>query len=410
MNIAKLPGLPGIKDFKGHSFHTSRWDYNYTGGSPEGAPLSRLSDKRVAVIGTGASAVQVIPEVARTARDLYVFQRTPSSIDVRDNGPIDPEWFKNIATPGWQTRWLENFTTNTDGILNPEGDQEFEDLVQDGWTDLGRRMRAALAGIPKEELTPERMMAAYEAADVAKMNAIRERAEQVVQDPQTAESLKAWYRQMCKRPCFHDEYLQAFNNPNTHLIDTDGKGAESITEKGVVANGVEYEVDLIIFASGFDVTTGFSTAKVGFELVGRGGLHLGDYWAEGMRTLHGLHAHNFPNAFIVQMAQGAFSGANVPHGFVDTSRTIAAIVAHARETESRQVEVTAEAEEAWVSEFRAPAAAGRRPMDCTPGYYNNEGQPGTTPGGAGYPKGASAFFKLIDEWRNDGKFEGLNFQ
>jgi cation diffusion facilitator CzcD-associated flavoprotein CzcO len=205
LHVPKLPGLEGIEDFQGHSFHTSRWDYGYTGGDPSGAPMEHLADKRVAIIGTGATAVQCIPHLAKAAKELFVFQRTPSSVDVRDNRPTDPEWFAEIATPGWQQRWLENFTANQIGAPVEE------DLVQDGWTDLARRIRDKVMQLPADQLTPEGMMAAYEESDFEKMEEIRSRVDSIVEDPDTAQRLKAWYRQLCKRPCFHDEYLLAYN-------------------------------------------------------------------------------------------------------------------------------------------------------------------------------------------------------
>src|SRR5690606_660609 len=281
LHVPKLPGIPGITDFTGHSFHTSRWDYEYTGGSPEGDPMTKLADKRVAIIGTGATAVQCIPHLSRDAGELYVVQRTPSSVDVRNNQPADPEWFKQIATPGWQQRWLENFTANQTMMLVDE------DLVQDGWTDIARRIRDRIMGL-EGEITPDRVMREFERSDFEKMEEIRARVDAVVEDPETAQKLKAWYRQLCKRPCFHDEYLQSYNRPNTHLVDTDGKGVERITERGVVVAGVEYEVDCIIYASGFEVGTDY-TARTGFDAVGRGGLKLSEAWAEGMRTFHGMH-------------------------------------------------------------------------------------------------------------------------
>ena len=321
--------MPGIESFKGHSFHTSRWDYDYTGGDPlsvtmGGAPLSKLADKRVAIIGTGATAVQCVPHLARGAGTLYVFQRTPSSVDVRGNVPLDPDWFASIATPGWQKRWLENFTANQGG-----GWAE-EDLVQDGWTELSRRIRSRLMQLPEDARTPQNMWAAFEDSDFEKMEEIRARCDAIVGDPETAEKLKAWYRQLCKRPCFHDEYLQAFNEPGAHLIDTDGQGVERITEKGVVAGGREYEVDCIIYASGFEVGTEYRR-RAGFDLVGRGGLKLSEAWAEGMRSKHGIHVHGFPNAFFVQPTQGANLISNVPHNLTEAGQTIAAIVRHAQD-------------------------------------------------------------------------------
>ncbi|MCA6237441.1 MAG: NAD(P)/FAD-dependent oxidoreductase, partial [Phenylobacterium sp.] len=342
LHVPKLPGIPGIESFRGHSFHTSRWDYDYTGGDPLGAPLSKLGDKRVAIIGTGATAVQCVPHLARACKELLVFQRTPSSVDVRANAPIDPEWFASIATPGWQQRWLENFTDNQAG-----GGAE-EDLVQDGWTDLSRRIREKIMTIPPGQMSPESMLAAFEDSDFEKMEEIRARVDSIVGDRQTAQNLKAWYRQLCKRPCFHDAYLQAFNEPSTRLIDTDGKGVERITETGVVVAGVEYPVDCIIYASGFEVGTDY-TRRTGFDLTGVGGLKLSEAWSDGMRSLHGLHVRGFPNAFFVQPTQGANLISNVPHNLTDSGRTIATIVAEAKRRGATRVEVTQEAQDAWVA-------------------------------------------------------------
>ena len=404
LHVPKLPGIPGIESFKGHSFHTSRWDYDYTGGDPSGAPLAKLADKRVAIIGTGATAVQAVPHLARACKTLYVVQRTPSSVDVRANAPIDPDWFATIATEGWQQRWLENFTANQAG-----GSAE-EDLVQDGWTDLSRRIREKIAELPREGLTPQKMLAAYEDSDFEKMEEIRARAEAIVRDRKTAEQLKAWYRQLCKRPCFHDEYLQAFNEPSAHLVDTDGKGVERITPKGFVVAGVEYEVDCIIYASGFEVGTAYKR-RAGFEVTGRDGLTLSEAWADGMRSKHGIHVHGFPNAFFVQPTQGANLISNVPHNLTESGKTIAAVIKHALDGGYREVEVTQDAQDAWVELLLTGMGRMLGSPDCTPGYYNNEGQP-LGPAArlaVGYPAGASAFFAYIDAWRNSGAFEGLQF-
>jgi cation diffusion facilitator CzcD-associated flavoprotein CzcO len=404
LHVPKLPGIPGIEDFKGHSFHTSRWDYDYTGGDPKGAPLSKLADKRVAIIGTGATSVQAVPHLARAAKDLYVVQRTPSSVDVRANAPIDPDWFADIATPGWQQRWLENFTANQAG-----GNAEV-DLVMDGWTDLSRRIRAKIMQLPPEDRQPMKMLAAYEDSDFEKMEEIRARAVAVVKDRETAEKLKAWYRQLCKRPCFHDAYLQAFNEPAAHLVDTDGQGVERITEKGFVVGGVEYEVDCIIYASGFEVGTEYKR-RAGFDVAGRDGLKLSEAWGEGMKSKHGIHVRDFPNAFFVQPTQGANLISNVPHNLTDSGRTIAAIVRHAVDGGFKEVEVTQDAQDAWVALLLTGMGRMMGAPDCTPGYYNNEGQ---DPGPAarlnvGYPAGATAYFKYIDAWRTSGEFEGLAF-
>jgi len=405
LHVPKLPGIPGIETFNGHSFHTSRWDYAYTGGDPSGAPMRNLADKRVAIIGTGATAVQCVPHLARACEALYVFQRTPSSVDVRANEPIDPAWFASIATAGWQQRWLANFTENQ------AGGTAAEDLVKDGWTDLSRRIRGRIMSLPPEQRTIENMLAAYEDSDHEKMEEIRARVDALVADPQTAAQLKAWYRQLCKRPCFHDDYLQAFNAPGVRLIDTDGKGVERITETGVVVAGVTYPVDCIIYASGFEVGTEYKR-RAGFDLTGRDGLKLSEYWTEGMRTQHGIHVHGFPNAFLVQPTQGANLISNVPHNLTEAGLTIAAVVRHALDAGAREIEVTKEAEDAWISLLLTGMGRMIGSPDCTPGYYNNEGQdPGPRARlNVGYPAGATAYFKYIDEWRRSGAFEGLAFR
>ena len=405
LHVPKLPGIPGIEDFRGHSFHTSRWDYGYTGGDPYGAPMTGLADKRVALIGTGATAVQCVPHLSRDAQELYVFQRTPSSVDVRANGPIDPQWFASVAKPGWQQRWLENFTAIQTGAGADE------DLVQDGWTDLARRIRTRIMALPPEDFTPDKMRAAFEDSDYEKMEEIRARVDAVVRDRSTAEGLKAWYRQLCKRPCFHDEYLDAFNSPGTHLVHTDGKGVERITQSAVVANGRAYEVDCIVYASGFEVGTDY-TRRAGYDLVGRGGRRLSEHWADGMRTMHGIHVHGFPNAFFVQPTQGANLISNVPHNLTESGRTIAQVVRHALEQGVREVEVTAEAEQAWVDLLLTHPGMLISSPDCTPGYYNNEGQDAGQKArlAVGYPAGAAAFFAHLGQWRDSGAYEGLAFR
>jgi cation diffusion facilitator CzcD-associated flavoprotein CzcO len=281
----------------------------------------------------------------------------------------------------------------------------------DGWTDLARRIRSRIMELPQDEMTMENMMAAFEDSDFEKMEEIRARVDAIVQDPTTAHNLKAWYRQLCKRPCFHDEYLQAYNRPNTHLVDTDGKGVERVTETGVVVAGVEYQVDCIIYASGFEVGTEY-TRRAGFDLTGRDGLTLSEYWGEGMRTLHGIHVHGFPNAFIVQPTQGANLISNVPHNLTEAGRTIAAILRHAIDHGYREVEVTKEAEDGWIDLLLSGPGSLIGSPDCTPGYYNNEGHDA---GPArqlfvGYPLGAMAYFRYIDEWRGSGEFAGLEFR
>ncbi len=311
LNRPKLPGVPGLDSFGGHTFHTSRWDYEYTGGSYEGAPMSQLADKRVGIIGTGATAVQCVPPLGRDAKELYVFQRTPSAVDARNNHPIDPDWYATLG-PGWQREWLLNFAT-----LQAGGWAE-EDLVHDGWTDISQRIRDRMVERQDGDktMTFEAFIAAYEDSDDEKMEEIRRRAEAIVERPDTAANLKAWYRQFCKRPCFHDEYLQTFNRPSVHLVDTDGKGVERIDENGVWAGGLHYDLDCVIFASGFEFNTDY-TQRSGFEIIGRGGRTLTEKWADGMESYQGMHVHGFPNMFVIGFLQGGSLGANVTSNYTE---------------------------------------------------------------------------------------------
>lgn len=404
----KLPGIPGIETFAGHCFHTSRWDYGYTGGDPAGSPMDGLADKRVGIIGTGATAVQCIPHLARDAGELFVFQRTPSSIDVRNNHPIDPDWFAALE-PGWQQEWYTNFATlQTGGFAD-------EDLVRDGWTDIAQRIRDRVIeemGRPGAEITPELIARAFADSDDEKMEEIRARVDAVVDDPATAAALKPWYRQLCKRPCFHDEYLQAYNIPTCHLVDTDGKGVERIDETGVWVGGTHYELDCLVFASGFEVGTDHAR-RSGFETVGRDGETLSEHWADGMRTLHGMNVAGFPNLFVLGMAQAGNLISNITHNLVEAGTTLAAVVSHALEVGAEQVEVTAEAEQAWIGRLDQTGMSILGNPECTPGYYNNEGRPigpKERLSMAGFPGGPVAFFRYIDGWRSSGRFEGLEFR
>ncbi|GAA2559602.1 NAD(P)/FAD-dependent oxidoreductase [Winogradskya consettensis] len=387
----KLPGIPGIENFRGHTFHTSRWDYDYTGGDQYGG-LTKLADKRVAVVGTGATGIQVIPHLARDSQRLYVFQRTPSSVDVRANRPTDPEWAKSLQ-PGWQQARMENFLSVVTG-----GDAE-EDLVGDGWTGTALLQRKMLPGtVPAGEDTSE-----Y--ADFVKMSEIRARVDEVIDDPATAELLKPWYRYMCKRPTFSDLYLQAFNRGNVTLVDTaDHGGIERMTQTSIVVGDREYEVDCVVFATGFAV--GMSGILSGsLPVHGRGGTQLLHSWAQGPRTLHGFYSNGFPNLFHLGSLQNAAS-VNFVHVLQEQATHIGAVVAAARESGAARIEPSAEAESAWVATIRANAPDNYEFLsECTPGYYNNEGKPRTV--NNAYGPGPVAFHALLREWRAGGGLDDV---
>ena len=395
LNRPKLPEIPGLDDFEGHNFHTSRWDYSYTGGSAT-EPLVGLSDKRVGIIGTGATSIQCVPPLARSAKELYVFQRTPSSVDARDNSPTDPAWVASLE-PGWQQRRMENFTAQFTAALPPH------DEVQDGWTVLARAVRAKLADNP-QGLDPGTLL---EQADFEKMAEIRERISSIVEDVETAEALKPWFSLYCKRPCFSDQYLQAFNQPNVKLVETSGTGIDRITATGVVVSDVEYPLDCLIFATGFETSTSYAK-RSGMEIHGVGGQSLTEKWANGVSTLHGMHTRGFPNLFVISQAQAGMSP-NFPHMLSEQSLHLAHIVADCAAKGVETIEPSEAAEGDWVETIVRMAEGRRKFIEaCTPGYYNNEGRASEAAArGSPFGAGPIEFVKLLRVWREQGDLAGM---
>ncbi len=358
LHKAKLPGIPGIETFKGKAFHTSRWDYSYTGGGPT-EPMDKLIGKRVGIIGTGATAVQVVPQVAKVADELFVFQRTPGAVGVRNQQPTDPDWFNSLE-PGWQRERIINFTQAV------TGSQPDVDLVQDGWTELMWFDTQKEAASPEEAEELERI-------DFEAMEGIRRRVDEVVEDPETAQKLKPYWGKHCKRVCFHDNYLPSFNLPNVHLVDTDGRGVDAITEHGPVVDGVEYPVDLLIYASGFEVTTDLYH-RLGFDPKGRDGVALSERWATGAHTLHGVLASGFPNMLLISLVQGGF-GTNFSHLLSESAKHVAAIVEACVEDGIVTIEAEEPAEDEWLSVLHKVGFGGARYFQaCTPSFYNSEQQ------------------------------------
>ena len=398
LNKPKLPGIPGIEHFTGHTFHTSRWDYDYTGGDTTGG-LHKLHDKRVGIIGTGATAIQCIPHLGEHARRLYVFQRTPSSVDERNNTPTNPEWAKTLK-PGWQAYRNRNFTALLDGV------QLEDDQVRDKWTSPLKKLSDLLASQNDSALSGREKALLAEIADFQKMNEIRDRVSTTVSDPATAEALKPWYGQWCKRPTFNDDYLPTFNRPNVTLVDTHGKGVDRVTGRGVVMDGVEYAVDCLIFATGFEVGTAY-TRRAGFGMYGRGGVSLSDAWTDGMRTFHGFLSCGFPNCFHMGLTQTGLT-ANFTYMLDNQAQHVAELITLVNRRNAQSIEPTPEAEAEWVQLVTGPNMMTKYQNVCTPGYYNGEG----TNEGQGflqsvYPTGALAFYDMLARWREQGDFAGL---
>lgn len=396
LNRPKLPDIPGLETFAGHAFHTSRWDYAYTGGSAT-APMTGLAGKRVGVIGTGATAIQCVPPLARDAGRVTVFQRTPSAVDPRDNGRTDPDWWASLP-PGWQRARMENFSAQFTQALPPH------DLVQDGWTVLARAMRIKVA-----EAGPGADYAAlHDLADFEKMQATRDRVDAIVHDATTAETLKPWYSVYCKRPCFSDDYLQAFNCANVTLVQTGRGGVERITPAGAVVDGQETPLDCMIFATGFDTASSYAQRSGGMTISGVQGLSLSGKWEDGVATLHGMHTRGFPNCFVISQTQAGMSP-NFPHMISEQALHVAHIVERCLGRGIGAVEPTAAAEADWVGTIVQGMIARRTIFEeCTPGYYNNEGRPSVAGAQSGtFAPGPIAFAQLLRQWREQGDLAGL---
>lgn len=399
----KLPGIPGIDSFIGHTFHTSRWDYDYTGGDHLGN-LHKLQDKNVGVIGTGATGVQAIPLLAEWAKKLYVFQRTPAAVDVRANRATDPEWAGSL-TPGWQEHRDDNFNKVSIGV------PQDVDLVSDGFSALGMfadttgSWAAPLVGRP---LTPEEGEFVAQTLDDKKMNAIRARIDEVVKDPAAAEALKPWHRRFCKRPLFSDEYLPAFNRPNVTLVDTAGKGVERITEAGAVVAGKEYPLDCLIMATGFEVGTEF-TRRAGYDVVGRNGVELKDYWKNGMKTYHGMFIRDFPNCLLVNFGQNAVT---FSFSFMlgQQAKHVAHVLSEVRKRGAKVVEPSAQAVDDYIAEVQ-PLSYSQQQfwLECTPSYFNGEGSSENPHGFFAnvHPAGPVAFYQALADWREQGELAGM---
>jgi cation diffusion facilitator CzcD-associated flavoprotein CzcO len=405
LNIPKLPGVPGLEQFKGRMFHTARWDYSYTGGSRKNPVLDKLADKRVAIVGTGATSVQAVPFLGRYAKQLYVLQRTPSTVDERVNTPTDPEWVKTLQ-PGWQQARQANFHR---AAMERLGRGE-PDMICDIWTELSRNLAAKLEAQGWPEISFQQYMEMREVEDYGVMERLRHRVDSMVKDPAAAEVLKPWYRFLCKRPCSNDDYYPTFNRPNVKVIDvSDTKGVERLTEHGFVANGVEYPIDCIIFASGFEVTSDLER-RWGIDVIeGRDGRSIYREWADDCRTLHGMTTHGFPNQFFTGFIQGGLNSSTT-ETFNKQGKHIAYIIQQALARGATCVEPSLEAQDEWVKTIRSMAfdiSAFIR--ECPPSYFNNEGdeRKGRWYLGETYGYGWDAFQKLMQDWRDQGGLQGL---
>lgn len=407
LNMPKLPGIEGIERFKGKMFHTSRWDYGYTGGNYREPVLDRLTDQRVAIIGTGATSIQAAPFLAAYSKHLYVVQRTPSSVDERPNPATDKKWFQALA-PGWQGERQANFHRAAMEFLLP-GE---EDQVCDIWTEISRNLAAELNAEGWPELGLEELTARRELVDQRVMERLRRRVESIVDDPESAEALKPYYRFLCKRPLSSDDFYPIFNRANVDLVDVSGsKGVERMTEQGFMACGKEYAVDCVIFASGFEVTSDLRR-RWGMDVVeGRDGASIYEHWANGPRTLHGVMTHRFPNQFYVGYIQGGLN-ASVTEQCGRQGQHIAYIISETLKRGMTHVEPSKEGQEAYVRRFEEIEVDLSETLSlCPPSYFNNEAE--ANPRWAlfrGWGLGWDHFQSMLRDWREKGDMEGLDLK
>jgi cation diffusion facilitator CzcD-associated flavoprotein CzcO len=401
LNLMKLPAIPGMHDFAGHSFHTARWDYDYTGGGPD-QPLTRLGDQVVGLIGTGASGIQCVPPLAEAARHLFVFQRTPSAVGVRGNRPTDPDFAQRLG-PQWQRERMDNFQAL---ML---GKPVEVDLTDDGWT----HHFAPVHHPPRRKgMTLEEYLRGAEELDFGIMEEHRRRVEELVADPATAEVLKPYYRYLCKRPCFHDEYLDAFNRPNVTLVDCPA-GIEEVTERGPVVDGRQYEVDCLIYGTGFEGELTPLYRRAGHEIVGRGGVTLADKWADGAASLFGMMTRGFPNLFVMPApGQQAVVTVNYTQLAVLGAAFVGGAVGILERRGVKVFDVSAEAEEDWTQRVVDSFVDASEVMSaCTPSRINLEGHPeAMNPRNGNYGRGLGDYFgyrEVLEGWLADGGCAGL---
>ena len=352
----KLARIDGMETYQGDSFHTSRWNYHVD-----------LHDKRVGIIGTGATAVQAVPELAKIVGELFVFQRTPSSIDVRDQRATTEEQIEAWKQqPGWARERRARFSRITAGRAAIQANDDY----LDGKADDYRERK-----VHERPLSPKEYLAAQLDSNFRIMEQIRARVDAVVDDPQTAAALKPYYPYGCKRPTFHDEYLPAFNKPHVHLVDTAPLGVQEINERGVVHDGVEYPVDVLIYATGFNwmATSTFNMIR------GRGGRTLSKKWQEeGTKTFLGVHSEGFPNLFIVSGPQGGGGSFNFIDAIEQHADYIVWMITRLRDQGHAVVDVHPEPEAAYTDHCRQADIDTAPLRDCLT-YYNGDGtaEPGS---------------------------------
>jgi cyclohexanone monooxygenase len=339
LSSANLPEIPGRDSFEGERFHTGLWPH-------EGVDFS---GKRVGVIGTGSSALQSIPIIAEQAKDLVVFQRTATYAVPARNAPLDPEYEAGIKADYAAFRARNRKMQNAFGSMMARNDspaltatpEERERAFAERWARGGLVFLGAYGDLMLDER-----------ANGYAAEFVRARIAETVRDPATARTLMPRQIIGCKRLCIDTGYYETYNRPNVRLVDVSEAPIEAITPKGVRAGGQEYELDSLVFATGFDAMTG-SLLKI--DIRGRGGVSLRDKWAAGPRTWLGLGIAGFPNMFTVSGPGSPSVLTNMIVSIEQHVEWISDCIAYMRANGHRAIEATPEAEDGWVAHVNAVA-------------------------------------------------------
>ena len=331
LSIPKDPEIAGIDRFRGEIYRAQKWPHE---------PVD-FSGRRVGLIGTGSTGIQIVSEVGKNVGELHVFQRTPSFTMPMRNQKIDAEYEREIKEHYAGLR--ASARASALGGVRPAGTRPFFslprhqrlELLEDAWKMGGH----AVLGTFSDLLTnPD---ANEQVADF-----VRSKIEEVVNDPGTAEALKPrGYPIFARRPCLDTDYYEQFNKPNVFLVDLLEDPIEEITETGVRVKSGEIPLDALIFATGYDGLTG---ALMAFEVRGRDGEDLREKWRHGARSWLGLMLAGFPNLFMLCGANGPAALANIISIDEQNVDWITALMCHMEENDLATVEPTPAGEDRWM--------------------------------------------------------------
>jgi len=332
LSSTNIPDIPGADTFAGPTFHTGRWPHE---------PVD-FSGQRVGVIGTGSSAIQSIPIIAEQAAELTVFQRTPSFTVPAWNQPLDPVEVKEIKAEYAELRAANREMATGFGARLEHADRSALEVSEDERREEYER-RWEQGGLP--------FLGAYtdllidKTANDTAAEFLREKLSEIVEDPETARRLMPDQVVGCKRLCVDTGYWATFNRPNVHLVDLRETPIEAITRAGVRTTDADHELDVLVYATGFDAMTG---ALLRIDIRGRGGLPLADAWAAGPRTYLGLGVAGFPNLFTITGPGSPSVLTNMIVSIEQHVEWIAACLAYLEEHGHRAIEATEDAQDAWV--------------------------------------------------------------